>query len=282
MSAPPVLPDDTTRRALRRTAAAAVCAAGEVHRQYAGATLRVDAAHAHDLKLEVDRLAEAAMLAVIRESFPDHAVLAEESGAHAGTGDAAGAFRWILDPLDGTVNYFHGIPYHSACAACCRAPAPGVTGLAALGEPLAAAIYASGTDELFEAEAGGAARLNAEPVSASRAADLSETLVGVSLGSAPEVQERMQRVLRALAPRARKVRALGSTGLDLANVACGRLGGLVQARVRSWDIAAGRILVEAAGGVFTAEPAREGEDAWAVVAAGAPLHAALARILETA
>jgi fructose-1,6-bisphosphatase/inositol monophosphatase family enzyme len=280
MSATPALLDDTTRRAVRRTAAEAVRAAGAVHRQYAGETLRVDAAHAHDLKLEVDRLAEAAMLAVIRESFPDHAVLAEESGAHAGEDPAA--HRWILDPLDGTVNYFHGIPYHCACAACYAAPAPDARAFRAIGEPLAAAVYASATDELFVAETGDASYWNGDPVRASRATALSEALVGVSLGSSPAIQERMHRLLRTLAPRARKVRALGSTGLDLAHVACGRLGGLVQARVRSWDIAAGRILVEAAGGVFTAEPAREGEDAWAVVAAGAPLHAALARILETA
>ncbi len=280
MNASPILLDEITRRAVRRTAARAARAAGAVHRRFALETLRVDATLAHDLKLEVDRFAEAAMLAEIRAAFPDHAILAEESGLHAGESDSS--FRWILDPLDGTVNYFHGIPYHAACAACCRAPAPGATGLAALGEPVAAAVYAAATDELFEAEAGGDALLGGEPMQATPATDLADALVSVSLGSTPEVQERMLRILRLLAPRARKVRALGSTGLDLAHVACGRLGGLVQARVRSWDIAAGRILVEAAGGVFAARPDGAEAETWSVVAAGRHLHAGLARILETA
>jgi myo-inositol-1(or 4)-monophosphatase len=259
------------------TAIAAARRAGAVQREHYGSLLRVDAARANDIKLEVDRLCEGAILETIRAAFPDHAILAEESGQSAGDGD----HWWIVDPLDGTVNYFYGLPYFCTCVACYRRPTEaeaGATGLDALGEPVAGVIYAPLTDELFAAERGKGATRNGEPLQTRPMAALAEAIVATGFGSTDENIRRMLAASTGLVRKVRKLRCMGSAGLDLAGVAAGRLSGYYERGIRSWDIAAGRIILEEAGARITAT--QYAPHAWDVTASAAPIHDTLRASLE--
>lgn len=240
-----------------------------------GRTQAVDARSAHDLKLAVDRRCETAALAVLQENFPDHGIVSEECGVL----NPGAAFRWYLDPLDGTVNYFLGQPYFCTCLACYHLPASEKESPSdPLGHPLAGIVYAPALDKCFEAAPGGPALCNGRPVRPGPEKSLSEAVIGFSYGSDPATMRRMAALGAELIARTRKVRIFGATGLDLAHVACGGLSGLVQGRVQVWDFAASRVIVEAAGGCFRAAPA--GNETWQITAAGPGIAAELQALVD--
>jgi len=209
--------------------------AGAVLLEGFGRTHRIERKGAIDLVTEFDRASEAHVLAALARRFPDHAVLAEESGDVIG---AAGAPRWIVDPLDGTTNFAHGLPFF------CVSIALEVDGRRALG-----VIHDPERAETFAARAGTGALLNGVPIAVSRADSLADALGGT--GFPYDVMERPEDTLRVFAPllpRLRGVRRLGSAALDLAYVACGRLDLFWEAKLHAWDVAAGLLLVEEAGG----------------------------------
>lgn len=247
---------------LKRTAQRAARAAGEMlMRRFEGERTahRLDS---HDVKLDVDRLAEKIVLSEIRKTFPDHSLLSEESGRREG----GECYQWIVDPLDGTVNYFYRIPYFCVSVACyhrCRTALS--TDLAALGMPLVGVVFAPATGDMFVGAAGQGATRNGVPIRPGRESSLTDAVIAMSFGSDDRVMQRMETLGRALVRSARKVRIFGSTGLDLVSVASGRTSGLVQGAVRSWDFAAARVVLEQAGGRFGAR--RVGEDQWEIVAA---------------
>lgn len=186
-----------------------------------------------ELVTDADAASEAALLTSLLERFPEHAVLAEESGARAGDG-----YRWIVDPLDGTVNYAHGLPHFSVSVA-----VEGPDGL------LAGVVYDPLRDELFAAGRGLGATCNAQPLRTSGVDRLEHAVLGT--GFPASVRERPEgplglfgRMLR----QAQGVRRWGSAALDLAYVAAGRLDGFFEFGLKPWDIAAGVLLVEEAGG----------------------------------
>ena len=255
---------------LKETAIAAARAAGEIQKAHYGTLLNVDESTRYDVKLEADRLCEEAIVDIIRSEWPDHAILAEEGGTLSGDAE----LRWLIDPLDGTVNFFHGLPYFCASVACYRRPAPRAEsfprGLESLGEPLVGVVYASPTDELFVAEAGGGATRNGTAIRASGAADLSQAMAAVGFGSRPGCAQEFIEEVQRLAPRLRKLRTLGSAAYDLCNVACGRLTAFYEMRLWSWDIAAAHVVLREAGAVLDAiefEP-----DTWNVVAAAPGIY----------
>lgn len=260
---------------MRATAVAAAHAAGEVQMGLFRRGPAVRETRAHDLTLEADRLCERAMTAVIGRAFPDHAILSEEGATRPGREP----WLWVLDPLDGTVNFFHGLPYFCACVSCHRRPDEAATGgLSSLLGTVAAAVFAPALGELCDAAAGRGARLNGSRLDGPGHAPLGEAVVGVSLGTREEDTRAMLRFCGSLSGRVRKLRSFGATGYDLVQVAAGRLGGLVQRGVHLWDAAAGALILEEAGGVVagTAAPGSR----WDIVAAGSALHpdlAALAR-----
>jgi len=255
--------------------------AGEIQRQHYGTALHVDAAKRNDIKLEVDRLCETAILETIHAAYPDHAILAEEGGARHGTAP----YRWIVDPLDGTVNFFYGIPYFCTCVACYRqgtraASAQAPEGPAGLGEPVVGVVYAPLQDELFMGIAGQGATLNGQPIHASPITALAEAVLAIGFGSTPENIHHMRAVTGALVPQARKLRCFGSAGYDMANVAAGRITGYYERGIRSWDVGAPFILLQEAGAGLAARPL--GEEAWEVLAAAPGIHAALAETVRAA
>jgi len=188
-----------------------------------------------DLVTASDRASEALILERLRAAFPQAAILGEEGGAHAGTGDE----RWIVDPLDGTTNYAHGYPLYCVSIAYERA-----------GELLAAAIYAPALDELYAAERGRGATLNGAPIRVSTTTTIGDALV--CTGFHPARYERNGRHFAALSRWAQGVRRDGSAALDLAFVAAGRFEAFWEFDLRPWDVAAGTLIVREAGGTVTA------------------------------
>jgi myo-inositol-1(or 4)-monophosphatase len=191
-----------------------------------------------NLVTEMDRGAEAIILDTIRARFPGHAILAEESGSRPG----ALPYRWIVDPLDGTTNYAHGLPVYAVSIA-----------LEIAGELAVAVVYDPSRDERFVAERGAGATLNGAPLRVSPTPSLEQSLLGTSypndIRSAPRDNLAEH---AALMYRCRSVRSIGSAVLGLAAVAAGRFDGYWEQRLGAWDIAAGALLVREAGGTVTA------------------------------
>jgi fructose-1,6-bisphosphatase/inositol monophosphatase family enzyme len=227
----------------------------------------------HDVKLETDRTCETVIMAAIREHFPEHAILSEESGELAGTG----GYTWIIDPLDGTVNFWHGLPFFCISIACyANGGQPTVEeGLPAgpLSIPVAGVVLLPFSQELFVGVPGRGAFLNGRPIKASRAGHLADAAVAVSFGKTPDTMRQMIRRLDALLPQVRKARCLGAAAAELAYVAAGFLGGLVYDGIKLWDFAAGKIILEAAGGFL--EATETDSDQWRVIAGASGLREAL-------
>jgi myo-inositol-1(or 4)-monophosphatase len=201
---------------------------------------RVDKKGSIDLVTEVDLECERMCRAVLAGRFPDHDVLAEELGATAAHGDPS-RFRWVFDPLDGTTNYAHGLPIFCSSLA-----------LEIDGRPEVGAIYDPSRRELFTAERGGGARLNGAPLQVSATASLIDALLVT--GFPYHVHERsgdLVELFGAFLGRARAVRRLGSAALDLCYVAAGRLDGFWEQQLSPWDVAAGALILEEAGGRIT-------------------------------
>ena len=190
-----------------------------------------------DLVTEHDRRSEALLLARIRERFPDHAVLAEESGPHA----AASGVRWIVDPLDGTTNYAHNYPFFAVSV-----------GVEVDGAPAAGAVYDPVRDELFAAAAGGGASLNGARIAVSGIARLEDALLVT--GFPYDVRDHPERhvpLFEAFLVRAQGLRRDGSAALNLCYLAMGRFDGFWEGGLAPWDMAAGSLIVREAGGVVT-------------------------------
>ncbi len=251
-------------------AAAAARKAGAIQKEYFGKRLNVDKLLKNDVKLEADRLCETAIIGTIRNAFPNHAIAAEESGKAEGE-----QYIWYVDPLDGTVNFYYGIPYFCTTLACYRKTAAMLDGLglASLGDPLVGVTYAPLLDEMFIGIAGEGATLNNNKVEIREEDSLAESYVISAIGNAPEKVNFTADYMLPLARKVRKMRNLGACAYDLANTAAGRASGFFEFGVNAWDIAAGRVLVEAAGGRFSAQKTDSGQ--WFVAASGQNIHEAL-------
>jgi len=184
---------------------------------------------------DCDVQAEAAALAVIRRAFPDHAILSEETGS-VGTGP----FRWIIDPLDGTINFIRGIPWYDVSVA-----------FEAEGRVEAGAVYAPALDLLFAGTRGGGASLNGRPMRVSDIATLPGSMVDVGFVREVWADSRMLAGASRLAAAGVEIRSLNACALDLAFVACGRLEAYWDVYTSLWDVAAGILLIEEAGGRVT-------------------------------
>jgi myo-inositol-1(or 4)-monophosphatase len=194
-----------------------------------------------DLVTEADLAAQRAIFACIRESFPTHFLLGEEfdetAVAQADRAAHSETYVWAVDPLDGTTNFVHNIPYWCVSVALLRD-----------GEPIAAAIFDPLRDECFLAEVGAGASLDGAPLRTSGQDQLNQAVVGCSFSA--EVTRDSAEVARFLdlLPYARALRRMGSTALNLAYVAAGRLDGFFTSQTNAWDVAAGGLMVREAGG----------------------------------
>jgi myo-inositol-1(or 4)-monophosphatase len=218
-------------------------------------TLNVTTKQRNEFVTEVDREAEAVIIDTIRRAYPDHAILAEESGA---SGDQE--FRWIIDPLDGTTNYLHGFPQFCVSIA-----------LEYRGRLDQAVVFDPLRQELFTASRGAGARLDERRIRVSRCAKLRDALLGTGFPfrGAYDLDTYLA-TFRALVPETVGVRRAGAAALDLAYVAAGRLDGFWEFGLERWDMAAGVLIIQEAGGLVT-DP-RGGEDYLASgdIVAGSP------------
>jgi myo-inositol-1(or 4)-monophosphatase len=218
------------------TAIQAVIKAGAM--QMAGSDhLQIEKKGAIDLVTQIDRDVERMFRALVAERFPDHAVLAEEFEARGDRQNEA-EFCWVFDPVDGTTNYAHGLPIF--CCAC---------SLEQRGQPIVAAIYDPSRRELFTAERGAGAWLNGAPMRVSSADTLIDSLLCTGFPyTVHDEGEYLLGLFGDFIRRARAVRRLGSAAIDLAYVAAGRFDGFWEVRLNPWDISAGALLIEEAGG----------------------------------
>ena len=197
-----------------------------------------------DLASEADLAAEKAILDLLAARRPSDAVLAEEGGGSVDV--EAGQVRWVVDPLDGTINFLFGIPQWCVSVAATRD-----------GETLAGVIFNPDGDELFAATADGPVTLNGEPVTPRSASSLEEALVVTGFAYDAELRAHQGRVVSEVLPRARDIRRMGSAALDLAWLAAGRYDAYYERGVQAWDIAAGALLCRRAGLVVEDLPARD-------------------------
>ena len=224
---------------LLSTAIEAVIKAGEIQMSFIDSGFRVSHKGAIDLVTEADVAVETMFRKMIAERFPDHTILAEEFGEDAATRGASHC--WVFDPIDGTNNYAHGLPIF------CSSLALEIDGKGEIG-----AIYDPTRKELFVAERGGGAFLNGRPIHVSSASTLVESMLVT--GFPYDIHERIPEIVGLFGEfvgKARAVRRLGSAALDLCYVAAGRMDGFWEQDLKPWDIAAGTIIVEEAGGRVT-------------------------------
>jgi len=236
------------------TARDAALAAGGMIRGHFEKELNVDAAEAHDIKLELDRRSQALIEALDLGTFPDHAIYGEEGIR----GDQSASDQWIIDPIDGTVNFFYGIP-HFAVSIAHRRNGSLTTGV----------IYQPMTDELWIASrATGQVTLNGRPIHVSSRTKLADAIVAVGVSKTEAAIEKGLPILGEMMRSARKTRMMGSAALDIAFVACGRLDAYIESQISLWDIAAGMLMVELAGGKVDLRPHDTIPDKYSCVACG--------------
>ena len=258
--------DDDTRELLLVAVQAAEEAA-RIQRFHVGGDLDVATkSNVSDLVTKVDRLCEERIRAIIGERFPDHAVLGEELGGPGGDAE----YRWIVDPLDGTVNYAHGFPFYCVSI-----------GLEVRGRLEVGVVLDSSRGELFTAVRGGGAFLNGAPIRVSAESDPADSLLATGFSYDPGLKVQNSEVFTRVQPQVRAVRRPGAAALDLCYVACGRLDGFWELTLNAWDVAAGVLLIEEAGGKVTSgdgSPYRLEEPV--LVASNGPLHERLLTLLD--
>ncbi|MBT3391432.1 MAG: inositol monophosphatase [Chloroflexi bacterium] len=242
--------------------------AGEIVRQGYGKQHDVQLKGEIDLVTEIDRRSEEFLLGALDERFPGQHVIAEESGLRAGVGQQ----RWIVDPLDGTVNYAHGIPFFSVSIAF------------AVGDVLTlGVVYDPMRDECFSAARGQGAWLNGTPLKVTAVPELGQSLLvtGFYYDSWRNPENNLDNFAR-LTLRTQGVRRLGSAALDLCYLAAGRFDGYWELRLGAWDMAAGVMIAQEAGALVTS--ARGEPDyfkpPYSVLAANPVLHAKILAVLQ--
>lgn len=232
-------------------AVAAARAAGRKQHAALGSVMAVDETTDHDVKLQLDRECQELITTMLLQAFPGHTVFGEEGGSAYG----ASEYQWIVDPIDGTVNFFHNFPHF------CAAIALQHRGITILG-----VTYDPNRDELFTAVKGGGAFLNGKPIAVSRRATLREAMVSTGFSKSKETLDHSIELVTYYGLNAQKLRMNGSAALDIAYVAAGRLDIYLERTIRLWDIAGGVLMVQEAGGKIEQAPLPGTEQGYTLIA----------------
>lgn len=219
-----------------------------------------------NLVTDMDRRAEDAVVRILRRAFPSHGIVGEEGGGRLKDAE----YRWHVDPIDGTTNYAHGLAAYTVSI-----------GLERRGTPVAGVVYDPSRDELFHAARGGGAWCGKRRLRVSRTTRLGESLLATGFPYSPAGRLRNLRYFDRLLPVTRAIRRLGSASLDLCYTASGIFDGFWEFGLKSWDVAAGVLIVEEAGGKvtdFSGGPAPlDGEE---FLATNGKIHRAMVRVLN--
>jgi len=226
-----------------------------------------------DIVTAVDRDTETLIRSLILEARPDDGIVGEEDVAHIGTS----GIDWIVDPIDGTVNFLYDIPAWAVSIGVAEGAAGGDVG----GTTLAGVVVNPSNGELFEASAGGGARLGGRTLSVNTDVPLGSALVGTGFGYSAERRREQAAVLLDLLPKVRDIRRIGSAALDLSALAAGRLDAFYERGLNAWDHCAGALIAREAG-AHVAGPRGGRENAELLVAAAPGLYEELATALQAA
>jgi myo-inositol-1(or 4)-monophosphatase len=241
-------------------------AAERIHRAHQGGGIATRSKSTEvDLVTEADTRSEAAIREIIAAHYPDHAVLGEEAGQ-----DVDARCRWIVDPLDGTVNYAHGFPFYCVSLA-----------LEIDGEVVLGVVKDTAHGERFTAVRGRGAYLDGRRLTVSDATDLRSAMVSTGFAYDPDVALANVPAFERALPRTQALRRAGAAALDICYVAAGRVDAFWELRLNAWDVAAALLIVREAGGTVTAgdgSPYRWDADAF--VASNGALHARLLSVLQ--
>ena len=212
--------------------------AGRMALTYQKKGFRIEKKGAHDLVTDADRACEKLIIDTIKRNFPEHQILSEEAGALDGNSD----YKWIIDPIDGTTNFANGIPYFSIAIA-----------VIYKGKPIIGVVEIPGLRETFWAKEGEGAFLNDKRIYVSKESELNEALFSTGFPydrSGPRYDMQVK-LYEAFHKPSHGIRRFGSAAADLCFVAAGRFSGYWEYNLKPWDIAAGKIILEEAGGVVT-------------------------------
>jgi myo-inositol-1(or 4)-monophosphatase len=234
--------------------------------------IKVTSKGRNDFVSEVDRKAEDDIIRTIRKSYPDHAILAEESGAHGEADPARSENLWIIDPLDGTTNFLHGFPVFAVSIAFMHR-----------GRIEHGVIYDPMRQELYTASRGVGALLDGRRIRVSATRQLSQALIGTGFPYRPDSgwNEAYLAMLRDVMRESSGVRRPGAAALDLASVAAGRFDGFWEVGLSLWDVAAGALLIQEAGGILGDLAGGDGWQRSGNVVAGNPrIYEALLKLIE--
>ena len=225
--------------------------AGKLLRQHFGSDSVVDEASDHDIKLALDKESQDLITNILLGARDGDALYGEEGIA----GNQDSDRQWIVDPIDGTVNFFYGIPHFCVSIA-----------LRVAGEITVGVIHDPMVGETWTVEKGSPAMLNGKPILASKRETLGESILYVGCGKDEDALRTGIDRFHKASLRARKMRMMGSAALGMAYIASGRIDGYIESRISLWDIAAGQLLVETAGGKVELTPVAGYDDAYSIVA----------------
>ena len=224
-------------QAYLKTAIRAAEAAGRIQQFYVNTNYKVETKSSEtDLVTEVDKKCEQTIREIILGAYPGHSVLGEEYGQPGG----ANTHRWIVDPIDGTLNFAHGFPFY------CVSIALEIDGVLQVG-----VVFDSVRNELFTATRGGGAFLNGSPIEVTKETTLRNAMMATGFAYSAESASENIEIFARMLPKVRSVRRPGAAALDLCYVACGRLDGFWELKLNAWDVAAGILLIQEAGGTIT-------------------------------
>jgi myo-inositol-1(or 4)-monophosphatase len=238
----PVTPTPEYLASFLQLAESAARAAGITLKKAFGGDLEVDEKLAYDIKLALDRETQIFLESQILAACPDHVILGEEGT----TGDQSAPWQWVIDPIDGTVNFFYGIPHFCISIA-----------LRHNGESVLGLIHDPMLDETWTIIRGGTPTLNGRPIRVSSRDTLADSIVTVGFSKSKASLDQGFERYREIAYEVRKTRLMGSAALAMAYIASGRLDAFIEEQISLWDIAAGHLLVEAAGGTVLLRPSAD-------------------------
>lgn len=245
-----------SRSAALATSIQAARQAGALMRKNQLLTKRINSATQMDIKLELDVRCQKVIERALRARFPEVAILGEEGVS----GDPGADYRWVIDPIDGTVNFTYGIPH--ACVSIALEQRVKRAGRVARSrtdaspayETITGLVYDPFCDELFTAIRGQRAQLNGRPIAASSRRRLDESIVSIGFSKEPGAMQRMVPTFTSLIPQIRKIRIMGAAALAMVYVASGRMDAYLEYGLSWWDVAAGGLILECAGGRFWKRP----------------------------
>lgn len=232
-----------------KSALEAALQAGKLLRKEQHSVKKINEQIQHDIKLELDVRTQKLIEKHFKKAFPEAAVFGEEGIS----GDPEAEFRWVVDPIDGTVNFAYGIP-HACVSIGLQQRAPKGKGVTRDGyRTIAGVVHDPFCNETWTAELGGPARLNGRKIAVSKRARLDEAIISMGFAKSADTTKLMLPHLNDLVYRVRKIRIMGSAALSMVYVASGRFDAYIEGGVRLWDVAAGGLILECAGGEFWRE-----------------------------